>query len=153
MVTSMTIDQLENMKTHELAELLSNVVLLLRRMPNVECRQFTQLPHNNGPLSNDVPEPPSTPTPPPSADRKEEKMAKSLPPLDIPPYPGTPEPPVAQTKWTVADLKGKKVVELRQIAADLNLRLASSLKKDELLAKLTTKLSRTHSEQYAIQDI
>jgi hypothetical protein len=152
MITSMTIDQLEGLKTHELAELLSNVVLLLRRMPNVECRQFTTLPHSNSPLSNDVPKPPSTPTPPP-ADRKEEKPAEPLPPIDIPPYPEATEPPAAQTKWTVADLKGKKVVELRQIATDLNLRLASSLKKDELLAKLTAKLSRTHSEQYAIQDM
>jgi hypothetical protein len=153
MVTSMTIDQLERMKTHELAELLSNVVLLLRRMPNVECRQLTTLPDSNGSLSNDVPKPPSTPTPPPPADREEEKPAKPLPPIDIPPYPETTEPPAAQTKWTVADLQGKKVVELRRIAADLNLRLPSSLKKDELLAKLTAKLSRTHSEQYAIQDM
>jgi len=28
------------MKTHELADMLANVVLLLRRMPDVECKQF-----------------------------------------------------------------------------------------------------------------
>lgn len=153
MVTSMTIDQLERMKTHDLAELLSNVVLLLRRMPNVECGQFTSLSPNGGSFSIFVPEPPPTHTSPPLADRKEEKPAKPLPPIAIPPYPETTESPVAQSKWTIADLKGKKVVELRQIAADLNLRLASGLKKDELVAKLTAKLSRTHSEQYAIQDM
>jgi hypothetical protein len=38
----MTIDQLEQMKTHELADLLADVVLLLRRMPDVECKQLVQ---------------------------------------------------------------------------------------------------------------
>ena len=42
MGTRMTIDQLEKMKTHELADLLANVVLLLRRMPDVECKQLVQ---------------------------------------------------------------------------------------------------------------
>lgn len=41
MNTRITVDQLEHMKTHELADLLANVVLLLRRMPDVECRQLT----------------------------------------------------------------------------------------------------------------
>src|SRR5438105_15881451 len=42
MSTRITIDQLEKMKTHELADLLANVVLLLRRMPDVECRDLVQ---------------------------------------------------------------------------------------------------------------
>ena len=42
MKTRMTIDQLEQMKTHELADLLADVVLLLRRMPDVECKQLVQ---------------------------------------------------------------------------------------------------------------
>lgn len=42
MKTRLTIEQLEQMKTHELADLLSNVVLLLRRMPDVECGQLAQ---------------------------------------------------------------------------------------------------------------
>lgn len=44
MKTRLTISELEQMKTHELADLLSNVVLLLRRMPDVECGQLTQYP-------------------------------------------------------------------------------------------------------------
>jgi Rho termination factor, N-terminal domain len=45
MGTRITVTQLEQMKTHELADLLANVVLLLRRMPNVECQQLiAQLP-------------------------------------------------------------------------------------------------------------
>lgn len=42
MGTRMTIDQLEKMKTHELADMLASVVLLLRRMPDVECKQLVQ---------------------------------------------------------------------------------------------------------------
>ncbi len=42
MGTRLTIDQLEKLKTHELADMLANVVLLLRRMPDVECKQFLQ---------------------------------------------------------------------------------------------------------------
>ncbi len=42
MSTRITVEQLEHMKTHELAELLANVVLVLRRMPNVECRELMQ---------------------------------------------------------------------------------------------------------------
>lgn len=38
-----TIQQLEEMKTHELAELLSNFVLLLRRLPNVPFSQLDQI--------------------------------------------------------------------------------------------------------------
>jgi len=42
MSTRITVDQLERMKTHELADLLANVVLLLRRMPDVECSQLVR---------------------------------------------------------------------------------------------------------------
>ena len=42
MGTRMTIDQLEKMKTHELADMLANIVLILRRMPDVECKQLVQ---------------------------------------------------------------------------------------------------------------
>lgn len=42
MATRMTIDQLKKLKTHELADMLTNVVLLLQRMPNVECGQLME---------------------------------------------------------------------------------------------------------------
>jgi hypothetical protein len=42
MSTRITVEQLERMKVHELADLLANVVLLLKRMPNVECRELLQ---------------------------------------------------------------------------------------------------------------
>ena len=42
MKTRMTIEQLEQMKSHELADWLANNVILLRGMPNVECSQLMQ---------------------------------------------------------------------------------------------------------------
>src|SRR5437667_1082280 len=42
MKTPITIEQLERMKTHELAELLGNVALLLKRLPDVVCGQLAQ---------------------------------------------------------------------------------------------------------------
>jgi Rho termination factor, N-terminal domain len=42
MKTPITIEQLERMKTHELAELLGNIALLLKRLPDVECGQLAQ---------------------------------------------------------------------------------------------------------------
>lgn len=42
MTTRITVDQLERMKIHDVADLLANVVLLLKRMPNVECRELLQ---------------------------------------------------------------------------------------------------------------
>ena len=42
MATRLTTDQLEKMKTHELADMLANIVLLLRRLPDVECKQLVQ---------------------------------------------------------------------------------------------------------------
>jgi hypothetical protein len=61
MKTRMTIDQLEQMKTHELADLLGEVVLLLRRMPDVECKHLVQQvpdePKREQPESEHVPMP------------------------------------------------------------------------------------------------
>jgi hypothetical protein len=122
MVTRITADQLEGMKTHEVAELLSNVVLLLRRMPNVECRQLTRQ------LTTDAPD---------------NETSLENPKEQAP----------TQNRWTVADLQGKKLAELKQIANALELRYPSKIKKDDLLQKLAFKLSGAHSEQYTIQDI
>jgi hypothetical protein len=42
MAPRITIAQLEQMKTHDLADLLGNVVLLLRRLPNVEFKELVR---------------------------------------------------------------------------------------------------------------
>lgn len=75
MNTRFTVDQLEQMKTHELADLLANVVLLLRRMPNVECRQLTE----QMPISTFPPEQvPAAPAKEASAFTPEELKARKL---------------------------------------------------------------------------
>jgi len=38
--TLFTVEQLESMTTHELADMLSNIVMLLRRMPDVPCQEL-----------------------------------------------------------------------------------------------------------------
>jgi hypothetical protein len=47
MGTSMTIDQLKKLKTYELADMLTNIVLLLKSMPNIECGQLIENVPNN----------------------------------------------------------------------------------------------------------
>jgi len=116
-----TIDQLEAMKTHELADLLTNVVLVLKRMPNVECRQLTT------PSSSDEPETNTQPTAPVLTHQTLELKE--------------------------AELKNKKVADLRVIAVDLGLTVPSKLKKEELIAKILTRSGQSHSEQYAIQNL
>ncbi|HEX3643552.1 MAG TPA: hypothetical protein VHV10_19875 [Ktedonobacteraceae bacterium] len=156
MDTRITIDQLERMKTHEVADLLSNVVLLLRRMPNVECHQFTNddTPITNSQPTEKVVEQPPTPTPPTPVDRKGKKPTKLKKIADDLSIETVSEQVPAKTTWTVADLEGKKTVtQLKKIADDLHLPYPSNIKKDDLLNKLTTKLSRSHSEQYEIQNI
>ena len=64
MHTRFTIEQLEQMKTHELADLLANVVLVLRRMPNIECKQLEQLPEPIQVSEPPVSSPASAPTSP-----------------------------------------------------------------------------------------
>lgn len=78
MTTRMTIEQLEKMKTHELADLLANVVLLLRRMPNVECKQLMEQVPANGHIEQPVSKQPSTPK---SIFTREELAEKHLPEL------------------------------------------------------------------------
>lgn len=55
MSTHMTIAQLEQMKTHELAELLENVVMVLRRMPDVPCRELQPVLSHKTPTELVVP--------------------------------------------------------------------------------------------------
>ena len=60
MATRITIAQLEQMKTHELADLLGNVVLLLRRLPDVEFKELVR------PIPSDEPFAPLGSLPPSS---------------------------------------------------------------------------------------
>jgi hypothetical protein len=55
--TYLTIEQLEGMKTHELADLLGNIALLLRRMPDVACGELIQpIPSDDVLMAAEVPQ-------------------------------------------------------------------------------------------------
>ena len=55
--TYLTIEQLEGMKTHELADLLGNIALLLRRMPDVACGELIQpIPSDDVFMALEVPQ-------------------------------------------------------------------------------------------------
>jgi|SRR5947209_16723894 len=75
MGTRMTIDQLEKMKTHELADMLANVVLVLRRLPDVECKQLVQQVPSDQDKERPTPVPPA---PPPSTFTRGELAKKKL---------------------------------------------------------------------------
>jgi hypothetical protein len=79
MSTRITVEQLEQMKTHELADLLANVVLLLRRLPDVECKQL-QRPAEIEKLSMEAGQPPR-PSPAPLS--QEELKKKTVPELKM----------------------------------------------------------------------
>ena len=127
MNTRFTIEQLEHMKTHDLADLLANVVLLLRRMPDVECGQLvTQIPE--------------------VINAQEQSSAPSI-------LPQTPEDTSAVNALTAADLRKKNVAELKKIATELHVSYSVRIKKDELISKIVARQGHGHSEQYAIQHL
>jgi hypothetical protein len=121
----LTVDQLEAMKVHELADLLGNIVLVLRRMPDVECRQFAAQFSSKDSVS------------------EQETSAQTTAPVLTDTY----------SALTETELKNKKLAELKGIAADLGLKLGSKSKKDDYIAKIFTRLNQSHSEQYAIQNL
>src|SRR5713226_6510721 len=127
MRTRFTIEQLEQMKTHDLADLLANVVLLLRRMPDVECRQLVaQMPE--------------------MLNAQELSIESSIPPQ-------TAEDTSIVNPITAADLHKKNVVELKKIATELHVSYTARIKKDELISKILARQGHGHSEQYAIQNL
>lgn len=72
---SISIDQLEQMTTHELADMLSNIVLLLRRMPNVTWQEL-QSPQNPTPAASIAERAPEVQAPSPSHGLLREELEK-----------------------------------------------------------------------------
>ncbi len=106
MSTRLTVAQLERMKTHELADLLAEIVLVLRRMPDVECRELGS-----------------------STAIIEEQIVQAeqtLPPATL---------PEKQVKFMAAELEAKKVADLKEIAKNLHLTFTSKSTKKNLSAK------------------
>jgi hypothetical protein len=145
MPTRLTIDQLEKMKTHELADMLANVVLLLKRMPDVECKQLVQ------------PIPPDQVVEQPTASKPKTRAGKAS--QQVPGNQGIEQPtfePVVVTRspFTREELAKKKLPELKVLAKELKVLVPASVKKkDDLIARILAKPLDGHSEQRAIQDI
>lgn len=122
-----TIEQLEHMKTHDLADLLANVVLLLRRMPDVECGQLmTQMPE--------------------TLDAQELPAGTST-------LSQTSEVTATVSTITATDLGKKKVAELKKMATELHVSYDTKIKKADLINKILARQEHGHSEQYAIQNL
>jgi hypothetical protein len=122
-----SIEQLEHMKTHDLADLLANVVLLLRRMPDVECGQLmTQIP--------------------------EALNAQELP-ADASISSQTSEDTATVSTMTATDLGKKTVAELKKMATELHVSYDTKIKKADLISKILARQEHGHSEQYAIQNL
>jgi hypothetical protein len=89
--TRITVEQLEQMKTHELAELLGNIALLLKRMPDVECSQLIQQISNDKILlPAELPQrpPPSSPFTEAGLRKKKLEELKTIADDLFIPYPG-----------------------------------------------------------------
>ena len=129
----MTVDQLEQMKTHELADLLANIVLVLRRMPDVPCTQLQQ----------SLIEPEAIQ---PVAEKKKTTKKKETPTVEE----VQPAQAPLQSIFTEEELKQKRVTDLQKIVAMLHIP-TSSKKKDDLISKILTRQGQEHSEQFAIQ--
>ena len=123
METRMTLEQLEKMKTHEIADLLANVVLLLRRLPDVPCGQLIQQA--------------------PGGERRNEQVEQTMPLHTTATLPSL----------TREELAKKKVAELKLLAKELNVLFSSTTKKDDLINKILARAANGHSEQRAILDM
>ena len=131
----MSVDQLEQMKTHELADLLANIVLILRRMPDVPCTQLQQ-----SLIETEVPQL----APEKKSTAKKNGTSASTTAL--------PEQAASLPLFKEEELKKKKVVDLQKIVATLHIP-TSSKKKDDLIGKILARQGQEHSEQFAIQNL
>jgi len=127
--TRFTIEQLEQMKTHELADLLANVVLVLKRMPNVECRELASS-FNSGEEDGGLME-------------QQEVQAGGLEAAKV----------KEKVKFSAAELEAKKVGEIKEIAKELHLTVLSKSTKKELISKILVRQEQEYSDQFAIQHI
>jgi Rho termination factor, N-terminal domain len=127
METRMTLEQLEKMKTHEIADLLTNVVLLLRRLPDVPCGQLIQQTPGDEHRNEQAAQTASVHT--------AENTTAALPSL------------------TREELAKKKVAELKILAKELNVLFSSTTKKDDLINKLLARAANGYSEQRAMLDL
>ena len=132
MSSPLTIEQLENMKTHDVADLLANIVMVLRRMPDVSCKAIQS--------SLEIPSMQTEPT------TKTVAKYKKTPSVEEQAGPSA-------THFSQDELEKKNVATLKQIAKELHVLVPSSAKKADLVSKILAKQEHSHSEQFAIQNM
>lgn len=144
--TLFTAEQLESMTTHELADMLSNIVMLLRRMPDVPCQELVAQASN---AEHDA----TTPTP-------------VVPERDTMPISTT---PMSEQESNVQNgqsaslqeridalMNDKKmtVPKLKSMADELGVPYPTKATKAELAKRVAERQMRGgHSEQYAIMNL
>ncbi len=136
MSTRITVDQLEQMKTHELADLLSSFAIVLRRLPDVPC---TELQPGIAEIEDVQPPQPTKKT---TTKSKKTTATVEEQPVEVGSHP----------IYTEAELKDKKVTDLKKIVEALHIS-TSATKKADLIAKILAGQGREHSEQYAILNV
>ena len=134
MSSPLTIDQLENMKTHDLADLLANIVMVLRRMPDVSCKALQ----------------PSLEVSPVEMEQTKKSTTK---PKKVVPVEEEQGASSYLAHFSQQELRDKKVPELRKIAKELHVLVSAKANKDELISKILAKQEHSHSEQFAIQHL
>jgi hypothetical protein len=134
--TVLTAAQLASMTTHELADMLANVVLLLRRMPNVSCQELT----TSATLQDEAVD--TTPATSFATSLTESSSENSTSGLSE-----------GSVQERIVELKRKTVKELQTLADDLGIPYPSKATKDVLAKRIAERQARGHSEQYAIMNL
>lgn len=140
MSTRITVDQLEQMKTYELADLLANIVLVLRRMPDVPCKQLQQEPGETTSVQQSKPGKQNDAT-----KRRKTAAIVEEQPLQ--------QASTSSTSFTEEELKKKTIADLKKMANNLHVIFSSKAKKDELISKILSRQGHEHSEQYAMMNV
>jgi hypothetical protein len=141
-----TAEQLEQMTTHELAEMLSNVVMLLRRMPDVPCQGLVA-------RETSVEVAPEIISPVPAVSTS----SISIKPLVSEQESSVPNGQDASQslQQRIDELMDKKytVAKLKAMADELGIPYPTKATKAELAKRIAERQARGHSEQYAIMNL
>lgn len=146
-----TAEQLERMTTHELADMLSNIVMLLRRMPDVPCQELVAQASSAEHSTDITPFSPAISTPTISTETatvptsEQENNAQN----------GQNGQNASLQERIDALMNDKKmtVPRLKVMADELGIPYPTNPKKAELAKRIAERQARGHSEQYAIMNL
>lgn len=141
-----TAEQLESMTTHELADMLSNIVMLLRRMPDVPCQELVtqalNIEHDATNITSVAPERDITPISTAPTSEQENNVQNGQ---------------GASLQERIDALMNDKkmtVQRLKSMADELGVPYPTKATKAELAKRVAERQMRGgHSEQYAIMNL